>query len=117
MDTACYERQAQLCKALSHPARVQLLDLLQQGMSRFAALQEATGLSKSNLSQHLSLLTKAGLVCPRREGQNLQLCLASDKVAEICLLMRELLLDQLQRQQDQLGHWQSAAASSDSMHP
>lgn len=108
MNAEVYERQARICKGLSHPVRVQLIELLSGGMSRFSDLQQATGISKSSLSQHLSLMTDAGLVCQRREGQHLKLCLASTKVAQACALMREVLLEHLQLQQVQLQQWQAA---------
>lgn len=116
MSTEVYQLQAQLCKGLSHPVRVQLIELLCSGMTRFSELQQATGISKSSLSQHLSLMTAAGLVCQQREGQILKLCLSSEKVARACALMREVLQEHLQRQQDRLLQWQTAVGQAESAH-
>lgn len=116
MISEVYQLQAQICKGLSHPVRVQLIELLSGGMTRFSDLQQATGISKSNLSQHLSQMTAVGLVCQQREGQSLKLCLSSEKVAQACALMREVLLEYLQRQQTQLQQFQEAAANPTAVH-
>jgi DNA-binding transcriptional ArsR family regulator len=57
-----------------------------------------TGGLKSNLSQHLSVMTKKGILKVRREGQCNYFSLSSKKVAQACRLMREVLIDNLKKQ-------------------
>lgn len=60
--------KAQLFRALSHEARVRILEELRGGERSVGDLQEALGVSGSNTSQHLSVLRSEGIVTARREG-------------------------------------------------
>jgi len=60
--------KAQLFRALSHEARVRILEELRDGERSVGDLQEALGVSGSNTSQHLSVLRGEGIVTARREG-------------------------------------------------
>lgn len=54
---------ASLCKALSHPARVQLLrHLLDYGECYFGSLTDVLPLAPSTISKHVSILKDAGLI-------------------------------------------------------
>src|SRR4051794_38346292 len=44
-DSLMYQRQAALCKALAHPSRIQLLDLVGKGERACADLQKQLGVS------------------------------------------------------------------------
>lgn len=55
-------------KALSHPSRLELVELLAQGERSVEALADATGMSIANASQHLQHLKKSRLVISRKEG-------------------------------------------------
>ena len=66
-----YERQALIFKALSNPTRVHLLELLCKKERWASELQQGLGISKANLSQHLSILRAAGVVATQREGKQL----------------------------------------------
>ncbi|MDC5698460.1 metalloregulator ArsR/SmtB family transcription factor [Intrasporangium calvum] len=54
-------------KALGHPKRLELLDLLAQGPRSVDDLARATGLQMSTCSAHLQNLREAGLLTSRRE--------------------------------------------------
>jgi ArsR family transcriptional regulator len=59
-------------------------------------LIERIGLSKANLSQHMSILKSKGVVLGRREGINIYYRISNSKIIQACDLMREVLLEQLQ---------------------
>jgi DNA-binding transcriptional ArsR family regulator len=86
-----YERQAIICKAFANPTRLHLLDLLGRGEVGAGILQERLGISKANLSQHLSILRAAGVVNTRREGKRLLAELSSPRIKEACQHMRNIL--------------------------
>ncbi|MDP1728512.1 MAG: metalloregulator ArsR/SmtB family transcription factor [Bacteroidota bacterium] len=94
-----FELHADVCKALGHPLRIEVIDLLQNGELCFSDILEVTGGLKSNLSQHLTVMTNKGILKARREGQCNYFSLSSDKVAKACRLMREVLVDNLKKQQ------------------
>lgn len=90
-----YERQARICKAFAHPLRLQILDLLGQGERGVSELQEALGISKTGISQHLSILKSSGVVATRREGKQIYCSLAMPEVKHACQLIREVLQAQI----------------------
>lgn len=90
-----FERQAQICKAFAHPGRLMVLDLLGQGELGISDLQEALGISKTNISQHLSILKSVGVIATRREGKQIYCSLAMPEVKEACQLIRKVLQAQV----------------------
>ena len=97
-----FELHADVCKALGHPLRIEVIDLLQKKELCFSDILEVTGGLKSNLSQHLSIMTKKGILKMRRDGQCNYYSLSSKKVAQACRLMREVLIDSLKKNKDLL---------------
>lgn len=61
---------ASVAKALSHPHRIEILELLAQGEQNVETVAERAGLSVANASQHLRLMRSAGLLVSRRDGKN-----------------------------------------------
>lgn len=97
-----FELHADVCKALGHPLRIEIIDTLQKKELCFSDILDVTGGLKSNLSQHLSIMTKKGILKMRRDGQCNYYSLSSKKVAQACHLMREVLIDSLKNNKDLL---------------
>jgi DNA-binding transcriptional ArsR family regulator len=95
IEKTIYSMHADICKALSNPIRVEIVHELRGGELGFGELLEITGMSKSNLSQHLSLLMDKGLIFQRKDGINKHFRLTSEKVAEACQTIREVIKNQL----------------------
>ena len=74
---------AALLRALANEARLLVLCQLVEGEHSVGALQEASGLSQSALSQHLARLRDEGLVATRREAQTIYYRLADANVARV----------------------------------
>jgi ArsR family transcriptional regulator len=55
-------------KALSDPARVKIIKMLQRKMMCVCELQEALQISQSSVSKHLKMLEDAGLVNHSKDG-------------------------------------------------
>lgn len=100
VDKRIFELHADTCKALGHPLRIEVIDLLQDNELCFTDILEVTGGLKSNLSQHLTVMTKKGILKTRKDGQCTYFSLSSKKVAQACRLMREVLIDNLKKQQE-----------------
>ncbi|MFZ0063345.1 MAG: metalloregulator ArsR/SmtB family transcription factor [Pyrinomonadaceae bacterium] len=90
-----FERQARICKAFAHPGRLELLDLLGQGERGASALQQALGISKTRMSQHVSILRSAGVLATRRQGKQLYCSLAMPEVKRACQLIRKVWQGQI----------------------
>jgi DNA-binding transcriptional ArsR family regulator len=65
-----YAPQAKLFKALMHPTRLAILDVLRPGEACVCHMEAALGHRQAYLSQQLMVLREAGLVDDRRDGWN-----------------------------------------------
>lgn len=65
-----YDDSAKLFKALMHPARLEILDILRDGEHCVCHIEAALGQRQAYISQQLSVLREAGLVQDRRDGWN-----------------------------------------------
>ena len=63
-----YELRAEVVKALAHPSRLMMVDMLAGGEKCVCELQVGVGSDMSTVSKHLSVLKSAGIVTDRREG-------------------------------------------------
>lgn len=95
VDHVIYSLQANLCKALSNPVRLMIIDVLKNGEKTVTDLVRDLDRSQSNLSQHLGVLRDRRIVKSRREGANVFYSLATLKIAEACMLVREILKEQV----------------------
>lgn len=71
MDTRARERlklKADVFKAMGHPLRLGVIEFLQQGEMCVCDIVEHVGTGMSNVSKHLSVLKKAGIIADRRDG-------------------------------------------------
>lgn len=59
---------AEILKALGHPLRLRLLELLAAGEASVGTLQEHLGTSQAIVSQQLRILRSSGIVTFRRQG-------------------------------------------------
>lgn len=91
MSTPLYELKAEFFKTLGHPARIRILELLVDGEHSVGEMIPVIGLEASNLSQHLGVLRRAGIVNARKQGNAVIYSLASDDIAELMALARKVL--------------------------
>src|SRR3989304_6298208 len=66
-----YQSQTQYFKALMHPTRLAILDILRDGEQCVCHMEATFGLRQAHISQHLMVLREAGLVSDRRDGWNI----------------------------------------------
>jgi len=94
-ETEIFERQARICKAFAHPVRLQILDFLGEGERGVSELQEALGISKTSISQHMAVLKSVNVLSTRREGKHIYCSLAMPEVKQACHLIRKVLKAQI----------------------
>ncbi|MFQ5836084.1 MAG: ArsR/SmtB family transcription factor [bacterium] len=90
-----YQLHSELCKTLSHPKRLEILNHLRDGEKSAGELVSLIGSSKANLSQHLAVLRQRRIVSTRREGVNIFYRIANPKIIKACDIIREVLFEQL----------------------
>ena len=81
--TSGYQNQAQLFLALSHPVRLQILDILSRQEACVCHLTAILGKRQPYVSQQLAALREAGLVIDRRDGTLIYYRLADDQLADL----------------------------------
>ena len=91
-----FELQADICKIFSNAKRMEIIHVLKDGEMSASDLIERIGISKANLSQHMSVLRSKNVIMSRREGLNIFYRISNPKIHQACNLMREILLDQIQ---------------------
>jgi DNA-binding transcriptional ArsR family regulator len=97
------EAKAELFKAMAHPARVRVLELLAEGEHTMGELAELTGLELSHLSQHVTVLRRAGIVDSRRVRTSVICALRDAQTAELLAVARRLLSRNLRQGQELLA--------------
>ncbi len=90
-----FELQAEVCKTLASPKRLEIINTLKTGERTVTELVNILGVSKANVSQHLALMRHKGILSSRREGVNIFYRVANPKVIEACTLMRDVLTEQM----------------------
>lgn len=65
---ALYERKAEIIKAVAHPLRVAVVDFLRDGEKCVCDIAKHLGSERSNVSRHLAVMLKAGVLRCRKEG-------------------------------------------------
>lgn len=88
-----YERQAKFFRALMHPARLALLDVLRDGEACVCHLETALGYRQAYISQQLGVLREAGMVADRREGWNMYYRVVMPQVFELMDMVRMAVHD------------------------
>ena len=63
-----YEIHADICQALTHPTRLEIIDLLRDGEKGVSELVQELDIPQSTVSRHLSIMRAKGVVHARREG-------------------------------------------------
>ncbi|MGC9467683.1 MAG: ArsR/SmtB family transcription factor [Anaerolineae bacterium] len=74
------EELAPFFKALAHPKRLAILQVLRDGEHCVCEIEAALDLRQAYVSQQLTVLREAGLVCYRKDGWNVYYRIARPEV-------------------------------------
>ena len=92
-----FRLQAELCKSLSDPKRLQIIQELRGGEKAVNELAGILELKQSNTSQHIAVLRRIGIITPRKDGNTVYYRLADTKIAEACHMVHDVIASQLRR--------------------
>lgn len=82
---------ADFLKALGHPIRIKIIELLLKHKQCVKNLGEVIGISQPNISQHLSILRSKGIVGCKREGSIICYYIKDKRAIEVYnLLFKEV---------------------------
>lgn len=75
--------EARIFKALMHPLRIALLEVLREGEQCVCQLEERLNMRQAYISQQLAVLRKAGIIADRRCGLNIFYRIAKPEVLDL----------------------------------
>lgn len=91
-DLPLYEVKADLFRGLAHPLRIRILEIVTESHeASVGELVAQTGLKASNLSQHLAVLRRYGLVTSQRRASQVFVRAAHPSVSGLLAAARVLL--------------------------
>jgi ArsR family transcriptional regulator len=94
---------AERFRVLGDPLRLRLLHLLGDAEMSVGVLVEASGASQANVSKHLQILLKAGLVQRRKEGLLAYYKIVDPSIFQLCDLVCGRLSEQFQADLSAIG--------------
>lgn len=82
--------KAQFFRALAHPARIRILEILVRGGRTVQELQEALALEQPLVSQQLAVLRHQGIVTAQKEGSSVRYALRDPLVGDLLDVARRI---------------------------
>jgi len=82
--------KAQFFRALAHPTRIRMLEILVRGGRTVQELQEALTLDQPIVSQQLAVLRNQGIVSAQKEGSSVRYTLRDPLVGALLDLARRI---------------------------
>ena len=104
------EAKADLFKALAHPARIRVLEVLAEGERAVGEIQALVGIEASNLSQQLAILRRAGVVTTNKQGSTVIYAIRDDAVVELLAVAKRVLIGTLTESTELLASLRGATA-------
>ncbi|GAA1116666.1 MULTISPECIES: ArsR/SmtB family transcription factor [Kitasatospora] len=95
MPVPLYQAKAEFFRTLGHPARIRVLELLQDGPRPVRELLAEMDIEPSNLSQQLAVLRRTNLVTATREGNTVVYELSTPDVADLLRAARRILTEMI----------------------
>jgi ArsR family transcriptional regulator len=102
MDDIC-RMKAEMFKALGHPIRLRVVELVAEGEKSVTELVGAIGAEPSNMSRHLAVLKRAGIVSDRKEGLNVYYRLELPCVASFFTCVTDAVKEKLEKSESLLA--------------
>ena len=103
------EIKAELFRALAHPGRIRILEILRDGGRTVGELIPLVGLEPSHLSHQLAVLRRSHVVTSQRTGSNVVYDIADPEIIQLLAVARQFLINSLTARHDLLDELRSQA--------
>jgi len=90
-----YQMKAEIVKAAAHPIRLAIIDCLRGGERCVCDITKEVGAERSNVSRHLAVMAKAGLLESRKEGLMVFYRLRTPCILDFLSCVDKCLIEQL----------------------
>ncbi|MBV9486060.1 MAG: winged helix-turn-helix transcriptional regulator [Frankiaceae bacterium] len=87
--------KASLFRALAHPVRIRILEILVDGEQSVGSLADALDIELPPLSQQLAVLRRAHVLVTRREGSMVFYRVADPRMSQLLVTAKQLLATDL----------------------
>jgi ArsR family transcriptional regulator len=94
-DKSIFQLHTDICKALTHPIRLEIIDSLRDGEKSVTQLAEAIQAHQGTISRHLSIMRAKGVIIPRREGSSVYYRLGSPRISAAYDEMHQFAIEHL----------------------
>lgn len=111
MPVPLYQAKAEFFRTLGHPARIRILELLQDGPRAVRDLLAEMEIEPSSLSQQLAVLRRTGLVISERDGHTVFYQCSSPEVGHLLRVARGILGEVLADQGELLAELRDEAGA------
>jgi len=102
MTTSAHDFQAEILKAIAQETRLSILELLRDGERCVCEIFPAISQEQSNVSRHLNMMQKAGILTRRKEGLRIFYAVKHPEVLAIVDLAAAIMQSEAGRRQDLL---------------
>jgi DNA-binding transcriptional ArsR family regulator len=102
-----FQNEADILNAMSHPARLEILELLRDGESCVCHIQAMLDHRQAYISQQLNILRQAGLITSRKAGLRVYYKISDPSLFDLLDQVKGILL--------KLGKWQPDASEQDDL--
>jgi ArsR family transcriptional regulator len=89
-----YAMKAEIIQAAGHPIRLAILDFLKDGEQCVCDIAVHVGAQRSNVSRHLAVMLKAGIVDCRKDGLKMIYSLKTPCILNFLGCVTDVLRDQ-----------------------
>ena len=103
MQEALRTYKANIFRALSHPTRIAILEVLRDHELSARTIQEKLGLEQANLSQHLAILRSHQIVVNRKDGNQVFYSIRYPVLVQVLDIMRQYIQGSLADAVQMLG--------------
>jgi DNA-binding transcriptional ArsR family regulator len=114
MTTPIYQVKAEFFRTLGHPARIRVLEILQEGERPVSELIPEVGIEPSHLSQQLGVMRRAGIIQSRKVGSNVYYSVGDPKFFELLDVAKRIITSSLAESQLLLEQMEASVVSGPS---
>jgi len=97
------ELKAEVIQAMAHPIRLAIVEYLADGQRCVCDIVEHCQAQRSNVSRHLSVMLKAGVLDSQKEGLKVYYRLRTPCITNFLGCVEEVLKERMQSQAELLG--------------
>ena len=93
-----YELKAEIIQAAGHPLRLAIIEFLSQGEQCVCDIVEHVNAQRSNVSRHLSVMLKAGVLESRKDGLKVIYKLRTPCIVKFLACVEQALRERMRRE-------------------